>query len=72
MLTTDQRELQGMQQLRGSPVQDMLARVYAECRDQLVTMRDVDAMRMLQGRAQLCREMLDAIEKGFSTNGKRP
>lgn len=73
MLNPTQQEQRAFEVLRGTPVQDYLSRAFAECLSNLVTQRDTEALRTIQGRAQALRALLEKIDPtGFSTtNGKR-
>lgn len=71
MFNPDQRTLLDFRSLKNSSVHSYVAAAYAEVRDMLVTQRDPDVLRTLQGQAQAFRQMLTLIDEGFSTNGKR-
>lgn len=72
MLRPDQRELRALQDLRHSDAFSYFVRAYAEAREQLVTQREADVVRVLQGQAQAYRHLLAVIDpEGFSTDGKR-
>lgn len=71
MLKPDQPTSREFQSLRNSAVQTFLVQRAAEVREMLVWQRDADAVRTLQGQAQLLAELMTLIDGGFSTNGKR-
>lgn len=71
MLKPEQRVLQDFQRLRGTAAHGHLVDSYADCRELLVTQRDPEVLRTLQGQAQALRQILSWIDEGSSTNGKR-
>lgn len=58
-LNSDQ--LRAFTQLRGSPVQGYLEGAYAAIQEQLVTQTDLDAIRRLQGQAQVYKHLIQSI-----------
>lgn len=70
MLKPDQRTAHDFQALRNTAVHEYVATAYAEVRELLVTQRDPELFRTLQGQAQAFRQVLSLIEDS-PTNGKR-